>query len=107
MSKHFEFPICPPKRLCSRTYRDSCRGHPSIFWHPAGEWTNIIGQYFPGFKMPQGSNRAELKWYAEAYRNFLKTLSYRPEELKAMCETETETHFYAEDPDSECADADF
>ena len=57
--------------------------------------------------MPQGSNRAELKWYAEAYRNFLKTLSYRPEELKAMCETETETHFYAEDPDSECADADF
>ncbi|CAE7244037.1 unnamed protein product [Symbiodinium necroappetens] len=71
------------------------------------EWSNIIGKYFPGFQMPKGANRAELKWYADAYRNFKSTLEYRPEELKAMCETETETHFYADDPSSECADADF
>ena len=57
--------------------------------------------------MPKGANRAELKWYADAYKNFKNTLEYRPEELKAMCETETETHFYADDPSSECADADF
>ncbi|CAE7393557.1 hypothetical protein AK812_SmicGene3441 [Symbiodinium microadriaticum] len=66
------------------------------------EWSNIIGKYFPGFQMPKGANRAELKWYADAYRNFKSTLEYRPEELKAMCETETETHFYADDPSSEC-----
>ncbi|CAE7551626.1 unnamed protein product [Symbiodinium natans] len=72
-----------------------------------GEWGGIIAQHFPGFKMPKGANRAELKWYAEAYKNFLSSLTYRPEELKAMCETETEMHFYSQDPENECADADY
>lgn len=64
-------------------------------------WEGILQQFFPDFRMTS-SNKGGSKWYSEAYANFKQLLNYTEQELKLICGTETERHFYQEDG-SKCA----
>ncbi|CAE7223101.1 unnamed protein product [Symbiodinium pilosum] len=64
-------------------------------------WPDIIAKYFDGFKMPR-SNAAGNKWYSGVYSAFKTHLQYSVSEMREMCATETERHFYREEESSPC-----
>lgn len=58
-------------------------------------WSQILSQYFPGFKMPE-ENQGSDQWYGNIYQKFLKTYQFSQHEIDAICQGDT-MKFYSDE----------
>jgi hypothetical protein len=64
-------------------------------------WSQILSQYFPGFKMP-AANQGSDRWYSNIYQEFLKSYQFSKHEIDAICQGDTMKFYSAEERPEMC-----